>query len=229
MNILEKYLGEKVWIEVIDEEGEKVGPTYLSDVINYEGEETIIIGIPRFNKYSIPLPKKTRIRIKFKNMPRERFSLTGIITGKISIENNYGLQVMMYDLQENNTQKRKFFRIDHRVICDYRVQDTDVDKISKECTYSKFTKAISRSISGGGLCLIVKEDIEITSPLEVIVWLEKYESVEAVCEMKSKYKIGNSSKYELNLVFSKISMRDQDAIIKYIFEKEKQMYRKVYA
>lgn len=222
MKAVQQHINEVVVLEAIDDIGEKIGPTYETKIVDIVGNHTISILWPKFDRFTIPFPTGTKIRIMFKDIPKERLCLIGIITSRIDENNQKLLHSKLFNTFDQD-QRRLSLRLKVKVDVLYRVCHSDVDHYKTTQDDSDYKKAFTKDISGGGLSLIVNEDIKEDSTIEVTVFLDKNDQRVAYCKIARKelVKTTDGERYELGLSFVKISDKDQDALIKYIFERQR--------
>ena len=125
--MLEQFVNKNLILHVINQEGEKIGPTYNTKIIRIVDTKNFFISAPSFDKYTIPLPINTRIRMLLKGADGEIYTITGIILNKSFEENKILLQTKIYNSYDKVNQKRAYFRIECNFNAVYRLLNPTVD------------------------------------------------------------------------------------------------------
>lgn len=228
MNIIGTKLGTKLELELVNNLGQKIGQTYISQLIDVIDEKCIVISAPIHESRLMFVTNGTNIRILFFHNKLGLAAFLGTVTGKEKSEN-----LILFDIRIDSDlekiQRRNYFRLDCLLNAQYYLISTEsngddmpVDLIA-DSSEKEYKKAIAKNISGCGTCIVVSEDIQKGSVLEVIISIDKQTSI----KMKGKVvrniaiEANRETKHELGLYTSQISVKDQDIIIKYIFDQQR--------
>ncbi|HPD00146.1 MAG TPA: flagellar brake protein [Acetivibrio sp.] len=216
MKNLEEYINEEVGLEVINEEGEKIGPSYKTKIVEMLDEDNIGIVAPTFDKYTIPLPVDTKVKIIFKTAYERVNFIIGAIVSKSKSESEILHRVRINIPKPNEITNTSSVRVDCNLKAEYGLVDLSDEK--------EFKPAKVVSISAKGLSLSVNEEIEPDKSVEVYLWISPKKIISGVCEITQKSETANPKefKYKLALEFTEICEPDKDAIIKFIFTKQKE-------
>ncbi len=116
-------------------------------------------------------------------------------------------------MQEQD-ERRRFVRLNFLVDVVYHKRpSTEKEKLS-----------LSKNISGGGICLIVYEELKKSQLLDLEIYLPKEEMpIKALGKTAwvNEFVIGDASKgvrYDVGIEFIKINKEDLDKVNKYVFE-----------
>ena len=219
MKNLEEYINEEVGLEVINEEGEKIGPSYITKIVEVLDADNIGIVAPTFDKYTIPLPVDTKVKIIFKTAYERVNFIIGAIVSKSKSESEILHRVRINIPKPNEIINTSSVRVDCNLKAEYGLVDLADEK--------EFKPAKVVSISAKGLSLSVNEEIEPDKSVEVYLWISSKKIISGVCKVTQKSETANPKgfKYKLALEFAEICESDRDAIIKYIFKKQKEQIR----
>lgn len=219
MKNLEEYINEEVGLEVINEEGEKIGPSYITKIVEVLDADNIGIVAPTFDKYTIPLPVDTKVKIIFKTAYERVNFIIGAIVSKSKSESEILHRVRINIPKPNEITNTSSVRVDCNLKAEYGLVDLSDEK--------EFKPAKVVSISAKGLSLSVNEEIEPDKSVEVYLWISPKKIISGVCEITQKSETANPKefKYKLALEFTEICEPDRDAIIKFIFTKQKEQIR----
>jgi len=115
---------------------------------------------------------------------------------------------------QNNSERRKFVRLNLLVDVVYHKRpSTQKEKLS-----------LSKNISGGGICLIVYEELKKSQLLELEIYLPEEETpIKALGKVAwvNEFVIGDASKgirYDVGIEFVEIKGEDLGQVNKYVFE-----------
>lgn len=219
MKSLMKYMNIELELEVVDKNGDKVGPSYTTQITQINNENGIEILAPTFDKYIIPLPIDTEIKIILKKATLGDISLNGVVVSKFNIENKILLKINLKIPKDEKCPNTSTVKID----CDLKAEYLKINlKNSEEFNPSKVI-----NISEYGLTLLVNEDVNLPELLDTYIWINDRKIINVVCNImeKSPWSSTNEYKYQLKLSFAEISTPSKDAIIKYIFGKQNERLR----
>lgn len=224
MDIWDIKLGTKLDLELVNSLGEKIGQTYVSQLIDVIDKENIIIAAPIHEARLMLITNGTRIRSILLHEKQGLLCFRGIIAGKEKKENIISFHVKIEGDFEK-IQRRKYFRLDCNLNASYRPhpeEDAGQPK-EKKPPAQAYKKTLTKNISGCGVCIVTEEEFPRNSLLEVVLWLNKDTTIKVVCKAIRSIRIEGikEKKYELGLYFSEISQRDQDMVIKFIFDQQR--------
>lgn len=220
MKSLEKYINVKLGLEVVDKDGEKVGPSYTTQIVQVSTIDNIDILAPTFDKYTIPLPIDTEIRIILKTGPTGNISLHGVVVARTDDVNGTLLKIKLNNQKNKNCPNTSVIKVD----CDLKAEYLQINLKDNE----DFSPSKVINISEYGVVLLVNEDIELHELLDIYIWLNNRKIINAVSDVTQKELLSNTDeyKYQLKLDFTEISTSAKDAIIKYIFGRQNESLRK---
>lgn len=223
MDSLKKYINKEVGLEVINKAGEKVGPAYKTKIIEVLDTKDINILIPSFDKYAVPLPIDTKVRIFLKSILEGDNFVNGVIVSRFNKGNQILLRVRK-DIEKPKKEKNVF---SIKTDCDLKAEYGQTDLSENH----GFKPARVIKISADSLNSLVNEDVNIGNSVEIYIWISERKIVNAVCNVVKKREVTSKEgfKYELDLEFTEISEADRDIIIKYTFKKQKEYIRGMHA
>lgn len=227
MNIIGTKLGTKLELELINSIGQKIGQTYISQLIDIIDDKNIVISAPIHESRLMFITNGTKIRILFFHYKLGLACFSGTVTGKEKNEN-----LILFDIkietELEKIQRRNYFRLDCLLNAEYFLlpNETSEGETQVETPIAidkEYRKAIAKNLSGCGVCIVIGEDIPKGSIIEVIVALDKENSIKAKCKVvrSSPIETSKDKKFELGLYITQISNKDQDAIIKFIFDQQR--------
>jgi c-di-GMP-binding flagellar brake protein YcgR len=220
MDIKKVKIGTKLELELINSLGEKIGQTYISQLTDVFDMQNISIGAPIHESRLMLITSGTKVRITLLHETLGLFCFTGIISGRERKE-----AIIIFNVKITGDfekiQRRKYYRHDCNLNATYRILE-DINEKSESNTpesTNNFKKTLTKNISGSGVSIITDEDSPKGSNIELTIQLTSTSSIKATCKVVRNTKILNArDKYDLGLYFVKISQRDQDMVVKYIFD-----------
>ncbi|MDP4093251.1 MAG: flagellar brake domain-containing protein [Bacillota bacterium] len=237
MNTKDMSIGTKLELELVNNLGEKIGRTYISQLLDIVDDENIIIAAPIYESRVIFVPTGANARIFFFHKRWGLMSFPALIVAKDKKDNILSFQIKVTGEFEK-IQRRKYFRLDCNIPAYFRVcPDTETDDylrleirkdIDKKTLESNYIKALTRNISGSGSCIVSDEKISKDATLELVLLLEGSSYIRTICKVMRIDEIDTSKdkKFETGLHFAEITDRGQDLVIKFIFEQQKQLLKR---
>lgn len=228
MNIYDVKVGTKLDFELVNSLGERIGQTYVSQLVEVLDREQILIACPIHESRLMLILAGTRSRMVFLHEKQGLISFTGSIAGKEKRENLVLLSVKI-DGSFESIQRRKYFRLDcllnaaYRVLPDAEKQDEQVP--DDPCPARK---AIVKNISGNGAGMVSDEELPKGVKLEVEIQLAAGSAIKVSANIVRCFPIEGvkTKKYDLGLYFTKISPRDQDLLVRFIFDQQRLLLKK---
>lgn len=122
-------------------------------------------------------------------------------------------------------QRRQFFRFDYSVPIKFRVVSSMNPEVNEK---TPFIKSITRDLSGGGLCILLEEKININEQLECELPVNNDRVVRFFGKVTRSSKRDPEEKYKFEIVvsFRKIEYKDREAVIGFIFEEQRKLRKK---
>ncbi len=236
MNMNEIKIGTRLELELINGLGEKIGQTYISQIIDIKGDK-IVIAAPIHESRVLFIPIGSKARMYFFHNKFGLLSLEIKLDSKETVDN---IQCILAHAEGpiEKIQRRKYYRLDCNLPVNYRVCGEDETPeslaseirkpIEKALLDSDFKKGLSKNLSGSGLCIVIEEKISKDSMLEVIVWMDETTYIRMVCGIMriSELITPRDKKYETGLHIANITERGQNIIIKYVFDKQKEILKR---
>ena len=147
MKNLEEYINEEVGLEVINEEGEKIGPSYKTKIVEMLDEDNIGIVAPTFDKYTIPLPVDTKVKIIFKTAYERVNFIIGAIVSKSKSESEILHRVRINIPKPNEITNTSSVRVDCNLKAEYGLVDLSDEKEFKPAKVVSIINLISKEMN----------------------------------------------------------------------------------
>ncbi len=226
--ITDTKIGTRFEIELLDSLGGKIGSTYTSQLLDIKDSENLTIAAPIQESRLMLIPSGSSIRCIFLHHKLGLVSFTGTVASREKQENIIVINVAVTS-KLTRIQRRNHFRLDCMLDAQYRViEEEGSENNTVDPGTVEFKKAYTKNISGCGACLVTDEPIEKSTYIYSVLILEDGTSIETKCIVVRCTKVGDIelSKYLIGLSFVNISVKDQDTLIRYIFDKQKQFLKR---
>jgi len=223
MKLTEIKTGVKLELEVFNDYNEKIGPTFVSQFEHAIDEKTAVIYAPIFEGNIYPVRKGWRMNVYFLNED-SLYRFMAIVTGR-KVKSNVAL--LLIELQEDieRIQRRQFFRFECTLPVKYRVVD-----FLQESEENKppFVESVTKDISGGGVCIKIKDVIPAGSLIEGELELSRTRKIKfyGVVTRVSIREEDSVYTHEIGVLFKNIDKKHKEEIIKYIFAEQRKLRKK---
>ncbi|MBZ4645881.1 MAG: hypothetical protein PWR27_28 [Petroclostridium sp.] len=222
MDVKDIKLGTKLELVVYDYNGMEIKPTYVSQLEEVLDSGDIVIAAPIHEGKIIYLSVGSKIKINFFDSKR-LFSFMGEVTARAKRENIVMLKIAVRS-KLTRIQRREYFRFEWALPVKLRVLGPA--GAENKITANPFVDALTKDISGGGLGLLTNEHYQINDIVELELDLEGKKICTYGKVVRSVIYEHDNKKYDTGIIFKEIKMRDRDAIIKFIFDKQIKLMQK---
>lgn len=220
-------IGTRLELNQLNSQGDVQGDTYVSQLLEYHDNDLLVISAPIHESRLVYIPDDTRICLTFLHHRRNLISLLGFtaLIKSREFRGNVAVYIVEPESDINKIQRRMAFRLD--IILNAQIWLPDSN--GTEAFDTEPVKVFTRNLSGTGVCLV--SDIEIAKGTEVKVELrltdELIITLRCIVLRVNSIKVKNRNKYELGMIFTDISKKDQEALIRFIFDQQRlQLKRK---
>lgn len=222
MNATDIKIGIRLELEIINSLGERIGQPYVSQLIDVSDKNKVLIAAPIHESRLMLITNGTRVRIIFLHQNQGLLSFEGVISKKDKKDNIFifGIDILS-DFEK--IQRRKYFRLDSILNAKYRVL---LEPKSEE-TPPVYKKAFTRNLSGNGSGIAIGEELKKNTLIELEISISKdvFIKIEGKVIRCTELPSQREKKFECGLYFTKISQKDQDILIKYIFDQQRMMLK----
>ncbi|MCX8130304.1 MAG: flagellar brake protein [Clostridia bacterium] len=229
MKLTELTIGNKLELELYDNEGKTIKPTFVSELEWVEDENIAVIAAPIYEGIIYPVPIGTYMEVyftrKYEDSGRiEMYKFRAEVLGRKTIDNIAVLEVEILSEIEK-IQRRQFFRFECSIPIKYRQAVSFISEHNKGIQYKK---TYTRDISGGGLCFVTEEKLEMNKILEIELTLAEDDVRNFFGTIVRVIKLEDTDRhcYEIGILFRKIDNKDREAIIKFIFVEQRKLRKK---
>lgn len=196
-------------LEVMGEDGNTVLESFPSRIEDIN-REFLLIAYPFRNGYPVPLHTEEVICLRFvqnKNPFACDVKVISKQTSPVAL-----LKVTRPD-KIVRIQKRNWVRLPYITTVNYKMAGYEVD----------FFEALSIDISGGGLLLQTKHPMDINDQLDIIFSLDEI-TINTISKVVRCFPADNC--YRVAVKFDKITEKDRDKIVGFIFQKQREFIKK---
>lgn len=223
-NANEPVIGTRLELELVGNDGAKTGGPFISQLLEPVSDEEMIVSSPIFEARLIFIPVNTRIRLTYIHKKYGLLGFTAVVSERESRGNIAVLHIQRKSEIEK-IQRRNHYRFQCSFSAEFRILDRNGSQDSEEIPA---VKAVTKNISGSGVCIVTSKDIPKNTAVELTIHFNDTLKVKVVCIVmrNTPFEIKKSASYELGLHFTEISPRDQNFLIKYIFEQQRLLLKK---
>jgi c-di-GMP-binding flagellar brake protein YcgR len=218
--------GKKFKVLIYDEEQETYGELLPGKFESQEDENTIVMTAPMKEGNIYPVHINSMMDIYFidNNNPFKKnyYRFTAKVISREIRDNMEYLKIMIEgDIEK--IQRRRYFRLEFVIPVRYRVLDLE----SKQSN-ALFKKGFTRDISGGGLCINIKEKLKKNDLIECELGIMEDETIncKGIIVRTDKKIIENRIIYRTAISINDIDEKKREKLVKYIFDKQRKLRKK---
>lgn len=218
MTVQEIKLGTRLELELFDISGEKVGSTYVSQLLEHQDDTLLIISAPIYEPRLVYIPDDMIIRLTFIHNRQELLGFAARVKSK-EFRGKVAVMIIEPEGDIEKIQRRTNYRLD--IVLDVLMWLPDTDKKNP-------IKAYTKNISGSGLCVISETDIPKHTEIKIELELSTEMSISAKCLTLrgAPAELRKGKGYELGMHFTEIPKKSQDNLIKFIFHQQRMLIKK---
>ena len=227
MNLKELRIGTRLELHLLDASGEKVGYNYVSQILDILEGESLLLAYPIFESRMVFIPTGAQLRLIFLH---HKYGLLSVLCTVLSKDkkDNFSFLTVKIAGDFEKIQRRKYYRLDCNLDILFRVLENYPEHTEVPPTDSGVCKAITKNLSGSGICIVSDKTVEPGAYLEVRIFLEAGNPIKAIgvvtrCLRMEGIKL---EKYEIGLHLIELGKKEQDAIVKHIFAQQRVLLKK---
>lgn len=221
MENIKLTLGNKLELELYDNNGDRILPFLVSQYETQLPDGTMEILAPIHEGRIYPVHKNTLMDVVYERNG-DLFKFSAVAVGR-SVSGNLFLLRIQPLSGEEHLQRRSFFRFNCIIDINFRMFE---HKDTKKEERGEFKKAITKDLSGGGLCILSNEKptygwfVEgILNPGKEISFIGRIVRVINVHD-KGRFK------YEVGIEFVEITNLERERVISFIFDSQRKLLKK---
>lgn len=198
---------------------------YSSYVMD-SSEKCVLVAGPSYKGVNVPLGAGASVEISC-TVFNGIYEFPGEVVKSVS-DPAYGLLVNLPDWEYfDHVQRRRFVRLSWTHSVEYQILDDTVDPGASRPPKQSTT---TRDISGNGICLVLKEPLERGVRLDLFLKIFEdrppiYVMGEVVRSEPVESSGNNTRVFHVGIQFINIRLSDQDRIVRFIFDQQRQMAR----
>ncbi|HEX2944694.1 MAG TPA: PilZ domain-containing protein [Clostridia bacterium] len=227
MELSELEMGSKLELELFDNNGVRTGKTLISEYEWLEDGNRIAIAAPISERRIVPVPAGSSMNIYF---IKQDGSIASLFKFRAIVKARYDadkLKILLVEKQGEivGVQRRNHFRLDTLLEVGYRTVGTVKGGYPG---VKQFKKALSVNLSGGGICLLLDDELDKGDLIECNMTFDRERNIrffgkivrfdEADREGRYRYKAG--------VAYIEIAENDREAVVRYIFQEQRKLLRK---
>jgi len=225
MKISDLKIGTKLELELYDSSGEKVRPTFMSEMELVHNERSATVAAPFFEGNILPVRIGTLMNVYFIRKRDEADISFYVFKARVrnrGFMDNIAILDISVESEIVKIQRRQYFRFECSIPIRFGLIPME------ESHEASLLKGITRDISGGGLCLLSEDKQPFGGLLECELELGDSRKVSFTGRIVrvNKYEFSQKYKYSIGILYEKIENREREAIIKFIFEEQRKLRKK---
>lgn len=221
MSRIKLSLGDKLEIELYNNNGEKIPPLLVSQFERLLPDGSMEIMAPIHSGRIYPVHQGVEMDVIYeKNKELYKFKAEAV---QRSVYGNIFILRIMPKSEEEHLQRRFFFRFNTVLDVKYRIFE---HKETKAEDRGDFYKGITKDISGGGICLLTNEKPTYGWYLEGIINVGS--DIKFTGQIARVINIHDKGKfrYEVGVEFIDITELEREKVISFIFDSQRKLLKK---
>lgn len=217
--------GTKLKLEVYDYNDKKIDKPLVTQFEYSEGNEYVIFQAPIYEGVIYPMIKGTFMHVLFSDDEKlycfsarayDDFLSNGLRFIKVKV------------LGEIRTiQRRNDYRF--RINLEILYRKIKLEGLEFKPLSSEFIATRTKNISGGGVCILLNEEVEVNTHLECTIEIEKDLNIRFIGRIVRFEKNDDNSlnyKYKAGMAYDIIDSNDREKIVRFIFREQLELRRK---
>lgn len=222
MKLKDLSLGLKLELQLLGNDGRRIDKPFVSEFEFAQDENIAFIAAPITEGRLYPVQIGTIVMVSFIK-ENNLFEFEAVVLDRESKQNLAMLKIQQRG-QIERIQRREFFRFDTCISIKFR--EINLRKLKLESD-GIFIEAVTRDLSGGGLCIRLKEPVEVDRLLECELYIgEKVSFIGKVVRLTKYDSPQGIYKYEIGVTFENIDKLTREKIISYIFQEQRKFLKK---
>jgi c-di-GMP-binding flagellar brake protein YcgR len=228
MDIIDIRAGTKLKLQLFEESQETFGKMLPSSFEGSEKGNIAIITAPMKEGNIYPVHVDTLIDLYFikgdKSQQSDLYRVTAKVVSRGKKDNIEYLKVKLQG-EIQKIQRRQYYRLDCTLPIWYRLLDKNDSAGNKE---NKFKEGTTKNFSGGGLCIVLNEEVNINELIECEFKFAKYDKIRFRGKIirVDNGDFRNKKEFEAAVVIVKINEKQREEIVKYIFKEQLELRKK---
>jgi Predicted glycosyltransferase len=226
MEIAQLKIGTKLELELNSESEKKLDYTLTSGFEGMEDSNIILIAAPIRESVVYPIHIGTVLNIYFvlkAEHDYELYMFQSMVSARDTRDNIALLKIEQIS-EITRVQRRAYFRLGCSMPVKFRLVENMNEMVNKNIQYRN---TIASNLSGGGMCLLLEENIEVGKMVECEIYTEEkviHFFGKVVRHDKSPYE--GKYKYEAGIVYIRINNNDRESVVKFIFNEQRKLRKK---
>lgn len=227
MEITELQIGTKLELEPFDENGIRLDYSLVSEFEWLVDARTAMVAAPIHEGVIYQLNLGTALNVYFVKKSEyeyEMFSYKAVVKGR---EMNGNLALLKLEISSDieKVQRRKYYRLGCSLPVKFRVADS-MDELTGGNI--PFRKTIATNLSGGGICLLLEDRLEVGKLVECEISPEEDKAIRFFGKVirDEKRELETRFKYSAGIAYINIDNKDRETVVKYIFNQQRKLRKK---
>ena len=224
MDLSQYEIGARLCLDVYDDFDVRIEREFISQLAEIYNEYEALIAVPIVEGVVYAVRVGWRITVYMqRNNTLYRFFAKVI---ERNVRDGIHCMKILRVSEIDEAQRRKYYRFSCSLPVRYRIIEDIYTDLNKE-----YKRGVTADLSGAGMCLRLREEVEINSIIECEIDFGNVE-LALVGQIVRKVQRGMFDinhgifEYDVGILFSDIADRDRDFIIKFIFDEQRRQIKR---
>ncbi len=215
-------IGTRLELELLNKNNEKVGNAYISQLLEHQENNLMVISAPIFEARLIFIPLQSQLQLIFMHPEYGLLCFSALVTGS-ELRGKIAVLIVQPEGDLAKAQRRNHYRLGYMTDVLIWLPNKGPDADNRTVV-----KAFTKNISGSGACIVSEVDIPKKSIVDIELNLTGRIKINAKCTIvrNAQFVVKKTKRYELGLHFVDISRSNQESLVKFIFEQQRVQLKK---
>ncbi|NJD02276.1 MAG: flagellar brake protein [Ruminiclostridium sp.] len=227
MKVSDLEIGTKLELEIYDRNEQAQGLSLVSEFEWLVDPTTLMIAAPIFERVIYPLRIGTLINIYYIRKAAQEYELYTFKANVLKREMNENMALLRIGVisEIERIQRRQYFRLGCSIPVKFRAMESMNDTADIN---TQFKTTIANNLSGGGICLLLEEKLDVGKLLECEIATDGKKGIRFFGKVKryEKNVLHGKFKYEIGIAFININNNDREKVVKFIFEEQRKLRKR---
>lgn len=218
-------IGTRLELEMLNNNGERIGNLFISQLLEHQDDGMMVISAPISGSRVIFVPDGITLRLAFIHQIQGLLGFTAEVVSR-EYRGKVAVLIIRPDMEISKIQRRMHYRLE--IVLDATIRSAEENDVPKGTEKPEPALAYTKNISGSGACIVTETDFPKNTSILVELKLTDGTLINAkgVIVRKEMIDVRKGRSYELGVIFIEISNKDQNALIKFIFEQQRLLLKK---
>lgn len=226
MSVKDIKLGTKLELEVSDSYNKEKRFCYVSQLLEIVDNNNIVIAAPIKETRIAFIPNNTQINVIFNHPKHGVIAFEGILLSK-DTQNNIAVFNVGISSEFQKVQRRNHYRLETMLDAKYCIFEENTPVSFDESFEENLVSCVTKNISGSGACIVTRNELKGGTHLFLRLYLREDLFIDTRCVVirSLRYENLDITKFNTGVRFTGISKDSESKLIKYIYDKQKDLLK----